>query len=42
MKLGSLPTQREHTGEAQQQFDAHDCEKFALENWKSTDGTTEN
>ena len=41
IKLGSLPTQREQTGEAQQQFEAHDCEKFALEHWKSTAETTE-
>lgn len=42
VKLGTVPTDREHTVKAQVEFDAHDCETYAQENWKSGQGTPEN
>jgi len=32
IKLGTAPS--DHSIDAQQRFDAHDCEQFASENWK--------
>ena len=40
VKLGTVPTQGEQTVHAQEQFEAHDCEKYAQLNWKA-EGTAE-
>jgi hypothetical protein len=35
VKLGEMPTERAGTVNAQEQFEAHDCETFAREHWKN-------
>jgi hypothetical protein len=33
--LDAVPTQGRHTLETQAQFEAHDCEEYARQNWES-------
>jgi hypothetical protein len=37
IKLGSAPTKADHSIKTQEEFDTHDCEKYAREHWKDTD-----
>jgi hypothetical protein len=37
----TAPTPQQGTANAQEQFDAHDCEEYALQNWKQSEAPVE-